>query len=45
LALTSPEDIEQGIEHFAAGLPAQQQTHYLMNANPLHIDLDGSVRD
>jgi hypothetical protein len=41
----SPDDIEQGIEHFAASLPAQHRIHHLLNANPLHIDPGGSVRD
>ena len=27
-----PEDIEQGIENFAATLPAQQRIHHLLNA-------------
>jgi hypothetical protein len=41
----SPEDIEHGIEQFAARLPAQRRIDHLLNANPLHIDPDGTVRD
>lgn len=41
----SAEDIEQGIEPFAATLPAQDRLRHLLNANPLHIDRDGDVSD
>jgi hypothetical protein len=41
----SAEDIEQGIERFAATLPAQDRIRHLLNANPLHIDADGTVSD
>jgi hypothetical protein len=47
LALTDlpPEDIEHGIEQFATSLPAHRLIDHLLNANPLHIDPDGPVRD
>jgi hypothetical protein len=41
----SPEDVEQGIERFAATLPAPDRIRHLVNANPLHIDRDGIVED
>lgn len=41
----SAEDVEQGIERFAATLPAQHRIRHLLNANPLHIDRAGSVSD
>jgi hypothetical protein len=41
----SAEDVEQGIERFAATLPAQGRLFHLLNANPLHIDRDGNVTD
>jgi hypothetical protein len=41
----SAEDVEQGIERFAATLPAQDRLRHLLNANPLHIDRDGNVTD
>jgi hypothetical protein len=41
----APEDVEQGIERFAATLPAQNRIRYVLNANPLHIERDGTVRD
>ena len=41
----STENIEQGIERFAATLPAQQRLRQLVNASPLHISRDGTVRD
>jgi hypothetical protein len=37
--------VEQGIERFAATLPAPDRIRHLLNANPLHIDRDGNVRD
>ena len=41
----SAEDIEEGIERFAAALPAQGRIRHLLNANPLHIDRSGVIRD
>jgi hypothetical protein len=38
-----PEDIEQGIEQFAATLPASDRLHALLNHSPLHIDGSGNV--
>ena len=37
--------IEQGIERFAATLPARDRIRHLLNANPLHIRADGTVSD
>ena len=37
------EDIEQGIERFAARLPESYRLSALLNANPLHIDRSGTV--
>ena len=39
------EDIEQGIERFAATLRPENRLSSLVNANPLHIDRDGTVHD
>lgn len=41
--LLETEDIEQGIERFAAGLPDSYRLGALVNANPLHIDRAGVV--
>jgi hypothetical protein len=41
----SPEDVEQGIERFAATLSSSDRIHQLLNANPLHIDRQGNVGD
>ncbi|MGZ6616092.1 MAG: hypothetical protein ACXVFQ_16855 [Solirubrobacteraceae bacterium] len=41
----SSEQVEEGIERFAATLPAQDRLRHLLNANPLHIDADGAVSD
>jgi hypothetical protein len=41
----STEDIEQGIERFAATFPRANRLSSLVNANPLHIDRDGTVHD
>jgi hypothetical protein len=41
----SPEDVEQGIERFAATLPRRYRLRHLLDANPLHIDPDGTVHD
>ena len=40
-----PEDIEDGIERFAATLPAGDRLHQLINFSPLHIDRHGTVDD
>jgi hypothetical protein len=39
------EDVEQAIERFAASLPEQDRLHQLRDADPLHIDREGVVRD
>jgi hypothetical protein len=44
-ALIAPEDIEQGIERFAATLPDSYRLSALLNANPLHVDRAGTVSD
>jgi hypothetical protein len=41
----STEDVEDAIERFAATLPAGYRLRQLLNANPLHIDRSGNVRD
>jgi len=41
----SAEDVEQGIEQFAATLPEPDRLRHLLNANPLHIDGNGTVSD
>lgn len=41
----SAEQVEEGIERFAATLPAPQRIRHLLNANPLHIDARGTVSD
>ncbi len=41
----STEDIEEGIIRFAATLPTRDRIRHLLNANPLHVDPDGEVRD
>ena len=41
----STENIEQGVERFAATLPAGQRLRQILNASPLHIGRDGEVRD
>jgi hypothetical protein len=41
----STEDIEKGIQRFAATLPAQDRIRHLLNANPLHVDREGNVSD
>jgi hypothetical protein len=41
----STEQVEEGIERFAATLPAQDRIRHLLNASPLHIDIDGTVSD
>jgi hypothetical protein len=41
----SAEDVEWGIERFAATLPARDRIRHLLNANPLHIRADGTVSD
>ena len=37
------EDIEQGIERFAATLPESNRLGALLNANPLHINRSSTV--
>jgi hypothetical protein len=41
----SPEQVEEGIERFAATLPPRDRIRHLLNANPLHIRADGTVSD
>lgn len=41
----SSEDIEEAIDRFAATLPADHRLTHLLNANPLHLNRDGEVRD
>lgn len=41
----SSEQIEQGIDRFAATLPPADRLFELRNANPLHIDRSGQVTD
>jgi hypothetical protein len=39
----TPEDIEQGIERFAATLAESYRLRTLLNANPLHADRRGTI--
>jgi hypothetical protein len=39
------EDIERGIERYAATLPESHRLGALLNANPLHVDRNGTVSD
>lgn len=39
------EDVEQGIEAFAATLPESSRLDALLSANPLHVDRSGTVTD
>jgi hypothetical protein len=41
----SPDDVEEGIGRFAAALPSTFRLRALVNANPLHLDRGGVVRD
>lgn len=41
----STEDVEEGIQCFAATLPSQDRIGHLLNANPMHIDREGNVSD
>jgi hypothetical protein len=41
----STEDIERGVEQFAAKLPESYRLSALLNANPLHVDRSGTVSD
>jgi hypothetical protein len=41
----SSEDIESGIDRFAATLPSEARLRALLNANPLHVDRDGEISD
>jgi hypothetical protein len=40
-----PNEIEDGIERFAASLPADDRLHQLINFSPLHVDRHGTVGD
>jgi hypothetical protein len=40
-----PEDVEHGIDRFAATLRSDYRLQALLNANPLHIDRSGKVTD
>jgi hypothetical protein len=39
------QDIERGIERYAATLPESYRLAALVNANPLHVDRSGRVSD
>jgi hypothetical protein len=39
------EDVEQGIQAFAATLPRSSRLDALLSANPLHVDRSGTVTD
>jgi hypothetical protein len=39
------QDIERGIESYAATLPESYRLAALLNANPLHVDRSGRVSD
>lgn len=41
----SPDDVEEGIGRFARRLPSSFRLRALVNANPLHLDRNGVVRD
>jgi hypothetical protein len=41
----STEDVEEGIQRFAATLPPQDRIRHLLNANLMHIDREGNVSD
>jgi hypothetical protein len=41
----SSEDVEMGVERFAATLPESHRIRHVLNANPLHIERDGTVHD
>jgi hypothetical protein len=41
----APEEVEEGIERFAATLPADHRLYHLLNASPLHMDAHGNVSD
>ena len=40
-----PEDIEDGVERFAAALPPEDRLHQLINFSPLHVNRDAVVGD
>ena len=40
-----PEGIERGIEQLAGTLPTEGRLQYLLDMNPLHMDVDGNVGD
>jgi hypothetical protein len=44
-AALSNEDIEAGIDRFAATLPPANRMRALLNANLLHVDRDGEISD
>lgn len=39
------EDIEQGIDRFAATLQSESRLYSLLQANPLHVDRTGQIND
>lgn len=39
------DDVEQGIQAFAATLPQPSRLDALLSANPLHVDRSGTVTD
>lgn len=41
----SGEDIEEGIQRFAATLPPTSRIQRIINASPLHVDRAGNVSD
>jgi hypothetical protein len=41
----SGEDIEAGIQRFAANLPAPNRIQRILNASPLHVDRAGNISD
>jgi hypothetical protein len=41
----APEEVEEGIERFAATLPADHRLYHLLNTSPLHMDAHGNVSD
>jgi hypothetical protein len=41
----SDEDIEAAVERFALSFPEAYRLRALLNANPLHLDPNGEIRD
>lgn len=41
----SPPDLESAVESFAASFPEEARLRALVQANPLHLDESGAVRD